>query len=337
MLSQLSPRELVCLERIEETHDVATFAFDGRDFDYKPGQFTTVETEVNGKVLQRAYTVSSSPSRPERLTVTIKRVEDGVVSNHLLDTLYKGGSLRLSNPAGKFNLLDCAGSDDYLFVSAGSGITPMMSMTRYLQDNRLPGNIHFIHFARSADDLIFAEELQQLAKQHHDFKLDIVLSQKADPRYHFGLLDQALFEQLVPSLERKAVFTCGPAPFMALLEHCLQHRNFDMSLFHQESFGSVPAAPEQPLNSEAVHSVSVPSFNKSTEVTQGTTVLEAAEDIEIPILAACRSGVCGSCKCKVKGSVTSTSQVGLSAEEIEQGFVLACSSTINSDIELSLK
>ncbi|MFD2097190.1 hybrid-cluster NAD(P)-dependent oxidoreductase [Corallincola platygyrae] len=334
--------EMRCRERIQETHDTATFLFDAKGVAYKPGQFTTVQVEIDGVVQQRAYTLSSTPSRPGSMAVTIKRVDGGVVSNHLLDTLAPGMNLALSDPAGAFNLADCTQSEHYVFVSAGSGITPMMSMTRYLLDTGSQASIHFVYFARSSKDLIFGDELNLLTETHANLTLDIVLSDTSEAGYHSGLLDQDLFQKLVPELTGRAVYTCGPAPFMALLETCLERRGFDMSRYHMESFGQVPASSETANLNESdtsadVVTVEVPGFGKSATVAPESSLLEAAEQMQLPIIGACRSGVCGSCKCKVvKGDVESNSQMTLTPEEIEAGVVLACSSKVLSDVEIAL-
>lgn len=112
-----SVNQLVCVERWNETADVVSFRFQAGEpmkFDYKPGQFMTFVLEINGEQVCRSYTLSSSPSRPYSLMVTIKRVEGGLVSNYLIDNLIPGQSVRVLPPTGQFNLIDIP-AQKYLF------------------------------------------------------------------------------------------------------------------------------------------------------------------------------------------------------------------------------
>lgn len=118
----------------------------------------------------------------------------------------------------------------------------------------------------------------------------------------------------------------------------LQELSVDMNLFHQESFTPTAKEPEQSSAvSESTFTVSVPKFGANLSAGENSLLADSLEQAGLPIILACRSGVCGSCKCKVtKGKVTSTSQQPLTDAEVETGYVLACSSTINSDIEVEL-
>src|SRR5262249_17732772 len=122
--------QLSCVQIINETHDVRTFRFVAHPpkiFTYRPGQFVTLEIPGDGKVVRRSYTISSSPSRPHTVSVTVKRVKDGLISNWLHDNLRVGDTLFADGPHGKFSCLDDGGGP-YLFLSGGSGVTPVMSM-----------------------------------------------------------------------------------------------------------------------------------------------------------------------------------------------------------------
>jgi NADH oxidoreductase Hcr len=327
---------LLCHDRIQETHDTVTFKFKAPAIDYKPGQYITLKVKIDGMVYRRAYTLSSSPSRPTHWSITVKRVQGGRVSNYLLDNLQPSMPLQATGPRGQFNLVDCTQSDHYLFISAGSGITPMIAMTRYLLDSNSRSQIHFIYFTGSIDDLIFVDELNRLVKQQTNFALDIVLSDSPADGYRSGLIREPLLNEMIPELSNHTVYTCGPTPFMKILEDYLQHRGFDMQRFHKESFGQAPAHSSESL-SNSRFTISAPAFDTSVEVDGFTTLLDAIEEMNVPIIQDCRSGVCGSCKCQVtKGNVESSSTLGLSNKDVNQGYVLACSTRIKSDIELSL-
>ncbi len=173
-----------CIQEIAETHDVKTFRFVAEPtvlFSYKPGQFVTLDLEIEGKRVMRSYSISSTPSRPHILEVTVKRVPPptdvadappGLVSNWLHDYLTVGSQVKLKGPMGQFTCADNQ-AQKLLFISAGSGITPMMSMSRWLCDRAADVDVVFIHSARSPRDVIFRQELESMAARYANFKLAV--------------------------------------------------------------------------------------------------------------------------------------------------------------------
>ncbi|ABX48469.1 Nitric oxide dioxygenase [Shewanella baltica OS625] len=352
--------ELVCVERWNETIDVVSFRFQAGEpmkFDYKPGQFMTFVLDINGEQVCRSYTLSSSPSRPYSLMVTIKRVAGGLVSNYLIDHLQPGQRVRVLPPMGQFNLVDIP-AQKYLFLSAGCGITPMYSMSRYLTDTQIDADIAFVHSARSDADIIFKSSLETMANRFNAFKLSYALESAAasllfSPKISFdiGRLTAQMLQTLVPDVAERTVYLCGPEPYMQAVKALLAELNFDISRLHHESFATAEKAARNQLmqakSSETdenpqAEAFTLPTFNlaigdRSTRLTQGQSLLEGIESEGLPIIAACRSGVCGACKCQVlEGETVSTSVMTLSAAEIDAGFVLACSTTLTSDVTLKL-
>ncbi|MFT6984786.1 MAG: NADH oxidoreductase Hcr [Psychromonas sp.] len=331
-----SPITLQCIERIDETHDTVTFIFKAPAVNYISGQHIILMVNINQKIYRRAYTLSSTPSRPTTWTITVKRVQGGRISNYLVDQFQPNMLIQAMPPTGQFNLSECKTDEHYLFLSAGSGITPQMSMTRYLLDMNAQSHIQFIYFARSVDDLIFGKELERLAKHHENMTLSIVLSEQPSAGHRTGLLNNILLDELVPDLTKRAVFTCGPEPFMDILQDCLESRDFDMNYFHKESFGQSQESREG-RQGTTLFTVNVPDYAASSEVNGSVTLLDVLDEMNVPIDQDCRSGICGACKCKVtKGDVQDTSKNVLTDDAINQGYVLACSTHIRSDIEVML-
>src|SRR6266446_5446013 len=234
-----------CVQVIDETRDVKTFRFVAdppKLFRYYPGQFVTFEIPIDGNIVRRSYTISATPSRPHAVSVTVKRVENGQISNWLHDNLNVGSTLFLNGPNGTFTCIpDDAGP--YLFLSGGSGITPVMSMSRWLCDTTPDADILFLHFARSPDDLIFAHELQLMERNLPGFRCQFVCSQAGEGSGWTGptgRISPELLTQLVPDLKSRSVYLCGPVPFMEAARGMLEQLGFDMTRFHQEIFGGVP-------------------------------------------------------------------------------------------------
>ncbi len=328
---------LICQKVIQETHDVKTFVFQTPKlsrFNYKAGQFVTLQLEMAGKPVSRTYTISSTPSRPYTLELTIKKVDGGKVSGWLLDNLKEGHRIGATAPAGVFNLAD-ADAEKVLFLSAGCGITPMMSMSRWLQDTCSKVDARFVHSARSEQDIIFHNELTMMEKTSELFSADYVLEDKD------GFLTQEKLQQRVPDLHSRTIFVCGPVPYMKAVKQMVTESGFNMDNYHEESFGG--EMMPQVEKSEAVaanaagFSVSLEKSGKVGTVNPDGLLLDALEGQKAPIVAACRAGVCGACKVLIiDGEVDSSSQMTLTAQEIEQGYVLSCCSTVKSDVAVAV-
>jgi len=235
---------LICREVRAETHDVKTFVLGApkpRLLRYSPGQFITLEVGIDGQTLNRCYTLASSPTRPDTVSITVKRVPGGPVSNWLHDNLKAGDTLRVRGPSGAFScfLHVMPPQKKYLFLSAGSGITPLMSMSRAVHDLALDADIAFVHSARTPSDIIFARELELMAFNRPQFRLGFVCERRGDqPMWagFNGFLTQAVLQNVAPDFLDRKVFTCGPAPYMAAVRTILRDAGFDMANYHEESF-----------------------------------------------------------------------------------------------------
>ncbi|WP_350997512.1 hybrid-cluster NAD(P)-dependent oxidoreductase [Shewanella sp. TB7-MNA-CIBAN-0143] len=343
--------QLCCVEKWNETHDVVSFRFQGLTpvkFNFKPGQFITFKLNINGDKVYRSYTISSSPSRPFSLVVTIKKIAGGVVSNYLTESLNVGDEVTVTGPDGIFNLVDIE-ADKYLFLSAGCGVTPMHSMSRWLCDTTTDSDIAFVHSAKTVDDIMFANSMASMASRSQHFNLNYVLEsdgnkqnltdKHASTGCESGRLSLETLVKLVPDYQQRTVFVCGPEPYMAAVKLMLEAAEFDMSQFNQESFG---ASSAMGLKAALESNPSTEQFmlsigNKQVQLTGDQSLLDGIESAKLPIIAACRSGVCGACKCQVvSGTTVSSSKMALTADEIAAGFVLACSTKMTSDVRLQM-
>jgi ferredoxin-NADP reductase len=175
---------LVCCHVRSETHDVKSFLFrtlTPHVFRYRPGQFITLELEIDGEAINRCYTLSSPPTRPDTISITVKRVPGGKVSNWLHDNLKPGSEIKALGPAGDFSCTHHA-SDKYLFLSGGSGVTPLMSMSRTHYELGEDRDIVFVHSARTPRDIIFRRELAMMTNGMGHFRTAFVCEQTGDER-----------------------------------------------------------------------------------------------------------------------------------------------------------
>ncbi|PFG55947.1 NADH oxidoreductase Hcr [Vibrio sp. ES.051] len=341
------PVTLRCIDKYFETHDTVSIQLAELTelllFQFKPGQFINLGVEIDGKMEFRAYSISSI-NEDDHLQLTIKRVAGGKVSNFIIDSLLLGDTVQALPPTGDFNCIDHPpiqynGKNKALLISAGCGVTPVYSMAKHWlshpDENDNDVDIAFLHIARSPEETIYYDQLETFDAVYPNFQLTLLLKNNGGTSHPQGRLNADWLQDLVPDFKQRTVYLCGPSQFMQDVRGYLSELGFDMANFYQESF--TPATSEQPEALDETVSVFVPDFAQTIDAPKGQVLADALEGAGLPLIVACRSGICGSCKCKVrKGSVSSTSLETLTPEEIEQGYVLACSSTIEADLEVQI-
>ncbi|WP_308368479.1 MULTISPECIES: hybrid-cluster NAD(P)-dependent oxidoreductase [unclassified Microbulbifer] len=348
-------RHLVrCVRVIRETWDVKTFCFNAEQpvmFFFKPGQFVTLELEIDGEQVMRSYTISSSPSVPYSFSITVKRVPGGRVSNWLHDNLKENDELAVHGPVGNFNCIDHP-AEKVLLLSGGVGVTPVMSMARWYFDTNTDVDIAFIHSARTPNDIIFQRELEHMCSRVPNFNLSVICERieigQAWNGYR-GYLDKVKLELVVPDYLSRRIFCCGPTPYMNAVRSILVDSGFDMNLYHEESFGATPTAAtrdaleqaeiavreaEEVLDSE-LFTVEFTQSGMSVQVAPGETVHAAANRLGLNIPKACGVGICGTCKVrKTAGEVDIQHNGGITEEDLNEGYILSCCSKPLSNVTI---
>lgn len=335
------PLDLTCTAVIAETPDISTFRFKvegGAWANYQPGQFLTLLLDIEGQPFRRNYTISSSPTRPHHLSITVKRVEDGRISNWLHDNLRPGMTLKAAAPNGRFHLGATGGATRLLMLSAGSGVTPMISMLRAIADLDLPLDVIFHHSCRHAADMPFREELAALSRQMPG-RLAIswtitgnpgtrLHAADDDPEFYQGRLDGNMLSSICADITQRTTLCCGPDGFRTAAR-ALHAEHAPSAVFLEESFGA--AVDERPIDKPEPYRV---SFGKSNTIAEGIgteTLLDLARSNGIAIRSDCEAGICGTCRCRViEGQWTLSARCvdpersALSDEEKAENYVLAC-------------
>jgi ferredoxin-nitrite reductase len=246
--------ELTILDIIEEARDVKTFrlcnARGAIPFDL-PGKFARVCVLQDGEEHWSSFTISSSPAQPGQIELTIKLNPCGRVTPHLFGRLRPGDSLRLKGAQGGFCFDPQRHGEPLVLISAGSGITPMMSMARFIRDTGLERRVTFLYGARSAADIIFHHECRQLAQTAPWFRYYVTLSQPNDDwQGPVGRLDIESVLAEAPDLTGARCFLCGPNQFMEQLQQGLREHGVPGEKMHTESFqAGAPAVYAGPLGS----------------------------------------------------------------------------------------
>lgn len=341
---------LICQAVREETADVKTFVLRPvipRRLRYQPGQFMTYAFDIGGETINRCYTISSAPTRPDTISITVKRVPGGPVSNWLHDNLRPGMQLKALGPMGAFTCY-AHPAPRYLFLSGGSGITPLMSMARTFHDLGEQEDIVFVHSARSPADIIFREELELMSRLSDKFRFVPVVGAVSPLASYTGLrgrVSAPMLETVAPDFLTREIFVCGPTPYMTAVRDMLAKVGFDMNRYHEESFNfeALPALDQADVViGEAMldaapevrtFKVEFTKTRRAIDVPENMTVLEAAKRAGMRLPSSCTQGMCGTCKSKkVSGSVDMTHQGGIRQREIDAGMVLLCCSKPTSDL-----
>jgi ferredoxin-NADP reductase/ferredoxin len=358
-------RLMRCIGIIDRSHDFRSFQFVAEEptlFFYKPGQFVTLELTIDGKRYLRSYTISSSPSRPHLIEISVKRVKGGIVSNYLHDHLSIGDSVLMKPPGGKFHCFDTT-SDKYLFLAAGSGVTPMLSMARWWHDIGAQPDVIFFHSVREPEDAVFTEDMMTFTSANRKFKYIASFTSPALPENWPGLkgrFSEEILLKIAPDFKERMVFTCGPDSFMKKVKLILEGNGFALKeRFRQESFGAPrdkgtaeptpitvfetrPAAQQKAAQRKAAESGdAVVHFSLSAmEIFGGdmdVPILELAEEVGVEIPSSCRSGTCGTCRAlKIRGEVECDDSPALTDADREAGYILTCVSRAKNYVELEV-
>ncbi|MEH4624216.1 NADH oxidoreductase [Phytobacter diazotrophicus] len=304
----------------QETPDVWTLSLLCHDYyPYRAGQYALVSIR-NSAEQMRAYTISSTPGVSEYITLTIRRLDGGLGSEWLTRDVKRGDYLWLSDAQGEFTC-DNKASDKLLLLAAGCGVTPIMSMRRWLAKYRPQVDVQVIFSVRSPQDVIFADEWK-------NYPVTLVAENNATAGFLAGRLTQEILRS-VPDLAARTIMTCGPAPYMDQVEKDVKALGVTQ-FFNEKFFTPVAEAATSGLTFTKLQPA------KTFYGPVGTTLLEAFESNKVPVNAACRAGVCGSCKTKVmSGKYSVTSTMTLTPQEIAEGYVLACSCHPESDLVLA--
>jgi len=344
---------VVCINVIQETPDVKTFQFQALDsqlFHFKPGQFIGMQLDIDGEKHNRSYTIASTPSRPHILELTIKKETGGAVSPWLHENISVDSELELRGPAGRFNCFDID-SEKVLLISAGSGVTPMMSISRFWADTQPSKNIRFLNWVKSAEDIIFRREISLLDHKNEHFNPEVICTRPSLTENWLGKrgrINHTNLSDMVGDLHDRVIFCCGPDGFMQSVKTSLEKLGFNMDNYHDETFdpGGKKKAKlaAQPNNVIKTESKPLGPFNLTLKKSGKTIVIEdneillkklEAEGVDVD--SACRAGNCGACQVKkLSGDTTTQNEAGLQGEQRKEGFILTCTTHVESDLELDI-
>lgn len=323
---------------VQETADTRSFVLEvppdlAEMFRYRAGQFCTFRVHVDGEEHLRSYSMSSAPEETgDDLTITVKRVAEGLVSNWLHDHVSEGDILEATKPAGVFCAQD--GERPIVAFCGGSGVTPVISITKsVLGTTTRP--VRVLYANRDRGSVIFHDQLQRLAERH---------PARLELRHHLdepaGYLDATAIEAFAAANLEADFYICGPGPFMDLVESTLLEIGVDPDQISVERF--VNAGQVTPVKAASGADVEVAGTDAAAEVPEtvtvilkgkrhpiayqpGDTVLETARRGGLQAPFSCESGNCATCMALLsEGSATMRANNALTPDEVAEGWILTC-------------
>ena len=336
--------DLTVSEIVQETMSAKSIKLvseDGLLPPFQAGQYINVFVETGGVRTSRPYSISSSPVQTGYYEITVRRVDDGFVSNYLLDELKPGDRLCSSSPSGNFHYNPLFHGNKLAFIAGGSGISPFMSMIRELANKNLVRRLHLFYGSRIEDDVIYKEEIDRISSAHRNFTWDMVVSEPAPSFCGIkGFINAGLIKERLDSLDWM-FFVCGPE---AMYQFCLPELG-KLPIAARKTKVEVMGAPKNivshpgwPENVKAGDVLKVAIKGRKTiSAPASEPLMISLERAGVAIPALCRSGECSLCRTKLlSGKVYQPNGVKLRKSDRAFGYIHPCMAYPITDIEILL-
>lgn len=328
--------KLLVKKIIKETNDAISIHLKNGNFfkklKYKPGQFLTIKVLIDKEIHKRAYSFSSNPYTDKDLIITVKRVENGLVSNYLNDSLKAGDKLEVEPAAGSFSVtLNKQKNKQYVLFAGGSGITPMFSIIKSVLTEEKDSKILLIYANQNAESIIFHKEIKALQEKHlNNFFVEHIIAHNniEEKNYHSGLATKELIDTFF--LKHKLIYTdhiyriCGPFGYMEKIKDILSKNNISRDKIKLEVF-KMPKVKVTGSNLVSNVTLRFEGKEHNLNLKGDKTILQQAMANNISLPYSCRSGMCSTCKAKcTEGEIKMIEGHILSESDVESGNVLTC-------------
>ncbi len=335
----------------QETPDCVSLSFEipeseKKDFTYFSGQYLTLKTKIDGQEIRRSYSLCSSPIEGE-WRVAVKRLEGGVFSTYVNQSLKIGDVLEVARPEGRFGVKSISDKPKhYVLIAAGSGITPMLSILKTVLAREPRSQVTLIYGNKNRGHIIFKQELENLKNKNVSrLSLYHVLSrERAEADFMSGRIDREklnyFIQKIIPTHTIDEVFLCGPEEMILTAKETFTQAGLSPEQIHFELFfsqGSLKKAErvidQEKLGKSALITLKLDGVETLFELPYGgENILDAALKNGADLPYACKGGVCATCRAKIEeGEVTMDVNYSLDEDEVKKGFVLACQSHPKSD------
>ncbi|HUY86455.1 MAG TPA: ferredoxin reductase [Acidimicrobiales bacterium] len=297
---------------------------------HKAGQWIGVGVDIQGVRHRRCYSITSVPSdKSGRISITVQAIPGGLVSNFLVNNIGFGDIIYLDPPSGEFTLPDRE-KPNFLFVTGGSGITPVMGMLRTMEAAGEIGDVVLLHHAPNAEESIFSGELSDMARRFSTLIIVEVYTGPGVPSPEHAITNVRL-DQLCPDWRTRSAWSCGPAPLLASIEKAWKKEGIEAKL-NVERFRP---AMTSGVGASQGGRVRFTTSDIETVADGRTPLLEVAESSGLLPASGCRMGICHSCDCRlVSGTVRDIRDGRIQSDPGDR--VQICVSVAAGDVELEV-
>lgn len=310
---------------------------------FRAGQYLTIQLKIGGSIVTRPYSIVSTPNQARKgfYNITVKRVPEGFVSGYMLDNIKIGDEITAFAPEGTFVYEPIRDAKAIVGIAGGSGITPFLSLAGSIADGSCDAELVLLYGARTANDLVFKKELDELSK-NDKIKVVYVLSDSTEKGYEKGFIDAKLIRKYAP--EEYSIFICGPKAMYNFAEKEIEKLKIRKKFVRFELFSSsskpdeIPGFPKEKAGLEFTLTVRQFGIERQMPCLSNESVLVALERAGIEAPARCRSGECGFCRSKlVSGEVFIPQNVdGRRIADVKFGYIHPCSSYPMSDLTIKI-
>jgi len=326
---------------------------------YIAGQFITLQLTLNGEVFHRAYSLCVPPRQQDTLTITVKEIPNGVVSSYINQRLKSGDKLEILRPSGRFTIVpESQRKKHYFLIAGGSGITPMKAIALEVLEKEIESYVTIIFGNRTENEIIFREKFMDISILHSDrFVVKYVVENPTSTWTDtIGILDKNVLSQLLDQTQRDEIqqtdhlyYLCGPVGMMTGAKELLRERNVSANQIHEERFFTLDTGKNKSTtpntntldsqkDSETLVTIRLRGQPTLVKAKQDQSILDAGLAAGIPMPFSCTMGGCGACMVKlVSGKVTMPEPNGLTTDEVNAGYVLACVGCPNGECTVEIE
>lgn len=331
---------------IHETPDTKSFyleLIEGDGIAYQAGQFLTFIFTDKGHEIRRSYSLGSTPGIDNNLFITVKRKTNGSISRRLFEHYKTGDILTAIEPSGKFVVEELLGTR-YVFIAAGSGITPVFSIIKQLLFFHQQTSVLLINQCRDEASIIYAGQLQQLLQRFGGrFSIIQLFSQPTSNGYYSQRLNNTLFEIIIKQqvsmydVNSMQCYICGPVVFMLMAQFTLKLLRFTDAQIHKEQFVITPPPPA-PLITDTTPKQVIIQYKRNiyhVRAAYPTSILDAALKQGVQLPYSCKAGICSTCMATcTRGKIIMSNNDVLTEKDLAEGKILTCTGYAVTDVEI---
>jgi len=304
-------------------------------YKFIPGQYVSLETTIDEVLVRRSYSLCSTPDEPS-LRVGVKKLDQGVFSTYINESLKLGDTLKVSVPEGRFVYDANKNKGGLLAIAAGSGITPIFSILNSFLANKNGQEFTLIYGNKSPEQTMFYQEIKDLETKHSEqLTVHWVFSQSSEEGALFGRINPSVINFVLNQQNRlpNHSFLCGPEPMIISSSEQLEHKGTSKDRIYFELFKASSKTLEAEDQAEkGCFTITCDEITHTLDLVPDKSLLDIALGAKLEVPYSCQGGVCSSCIAKVKEGKASmiTNQI-LTDDEIEEGLVLSCQAIAQSE------